>query len=65
MVYCIMHDKQFFLIFKIFNSFNLSFQVVHIHIEPKFVIFGSLEGKKPPQQQQKKLQDFKINLTTS
>jgi hypothetical protein len=51
MVYRMMHDKQLFLIFKIFNSFNLSSQVVHIGLEPKYVISGSLEGKKPPQQQ--------------
>jgi hypothetical protein len=55
-----MHDKQFFLFFEFFNRFNLLSQVVHSSLEPKFVIFGSLESKKP--HNKKKLQDLKINL---
>jgi hypothetical protein len=56
-----MHDKQLFLFFDFFNSFNLSSQVVHIDLEPKFVIFGSLESKKPPQQRKEKKRKKKKN----
>jgi hypothetical protein len=51
-VYGVMHNawQTIFLFFEFFNSFNLSSQEVHNNLEPKFVIFGSLESKKPPQQ---------------
>jgi hypothetical protein len=51
-VYGVMHNawQKKNLFFKFFNSFNLSSQVVHSSLDPKFVIFGSLESKKPPQQ---------------
>jgi hypothetical protein len=66
-VYGVLHNawQTIFFNFKIFNSFNLSFQVVHIDLEPKFVISGSLEGKKPPQQQKNpKPQQHKVRYQT-